>query len=521
MFKRDETVSVKTPSIQYGSESVTDDGELDGETNLRRKLKDRHISLIALAGIIGPGILIGASLALRNGPASLIIGFGIIGIIAFIMMQSLGELATLYPTGGTFSTLGNRFVDPAYGAAVGWNYVIIWIAVLSNEYNTVAAIMQFWGPQVPLYGYVLLFWTAFLAFQFLGVRTFGESEYWLALTKIVGMLAFYIFSIVYVSGGIKGTKAFGFHYWNDPGPFNDGFKGVANTFVFASTFYSGTEIVAVSAAEAENPSRAVPKAIRQTFYRIIFLYMGIALFYGLTVPYNDESLKAGSKTLKSPMTIAIARAGWPGGAHLINAFILITCISAINSSIYIGSRTIVNLANERAAPKIFKWADKRGVPIPAIVLMNAFGFLSLMNISTGAAKAYGYIVNISGVAVFIVWGNVCYYHIRFRKAWKLQGRDIADIPYKGFLFPYLPILGIFLNVFLTLVQGWSYFKPFDVGGFLDSYILLPFFAFLFVLFKVINKTKRVDLMEVDLDQGRRRDVRHIQEDDIDIEAKLQ
>lgn len=496
------TMSDKHDDLSVISKS-TGEGSVDEVTHLQRKLKDRHISLIALAGIIGPGILVGASQALSNGPASLIIGFGVIGIIAFIMMQSLGELATMYPTGGTFLTLGNKFVDRAWGGVVGWNYVIIWVAVLANEYNTVSAIMQYWGPQVPLYGYVLIFWVVFLGFQFLGVGAFGEAEFWLALTKIVGIVAFYIFSIVYVSGGIKGSPAFGFHYWNDPGAFNHGFKGVALTFVFASTFYSGTEIVAVSAAEAANPARAIPRAIRQTIWRILVIYMGIALFYGITVPYNDDSLSAGTRVLKSPMTIAIARAGWEGGAHLINAFILVTCISAINSSIYIGSRTIVNLAAEGSAPKILRRVNAKGVPYGAVILMNLFGLLSLMNISTGAAKAYNYIVNISGVAVFIVWGNVCYYHLRFRKAWRLQGRLVSEIPYRGLWFPVLPWIGIVLNIFLALIQGWSFFKPFDAANFVVAYVLLPFFAILYLFFKVVNRTKWVNLEDVDLDEGRR------------------
>lgn len=479
---------------------------LPDNSKLKRKLKDRHISLLALAGIIGPGILIGASLALENGPLSLIIGFGVIGLIAFTMMQSLGELATLYPSGGVFSTLGNRFVDRAFGGTVGWFYVIIWIAVLANEYNTVAAIMQFWGPQVPLYGYILIFWFAFLAFQFLGVGAFGEAEYWLALFKIVGIFAFYIFSIVYVAGGIRGHPAFGFHYWNDPGLFSNGFKSVASTFVFASTFYSGTESIAIAASETRNPSKAIPKAVRNTFFRIMVIYMGIAITYGMTVPYNDPALSKGNKTLKSPMTIAIARAGWAGGAHLVNAFILVTCVSAINSSIYIGSRTIVHLANEGAAPKFLRAVNKYGVPYASVILMNLFGLLSLMNISTGAANAYGYIVNLSGVAVFIVWGSVCFYQIRFRQAMKLNGRSIDEIPYKGLWYPVLPMVGIVVNIFLALIQGWSSFKPFSAKDFVDAYVLLPFFLVLFLFLKLVNKTKWVKLSEVDLDEGRRRDI---------------
>ena len=124
------------------------------------------------------------------------------------------------------------------GSAVGWNYVIIWVAVLANEYNSTASILQFWGPQVPLYGYILMLWAFFTAFQFLGVGVWGEFEFWLALTKILGFVAFYIFSIVYVSGGISGIPAFGFHYWNDPGAFasSNGFKSFVETLTFASTF---------------------------------------------------------------------------------------------------------------------------------------------------------------------------------------------------------------------------------------------------------------------------------------------
>ncbi|KAM9903697.1 hypothetical protein OXX69_007844, partial [Metschnikowia pulcherrima] len=287
--EKESTEKVSTDDrAQFG---YSTDEEL-GTVELKRGLKNRHVSLIALAGIIGPGILVGAALPTSNGPLSLIVGFGVIGLIAFSMIQSLGELATMYPSGNVFSTLGNKLIDRAVGGTVGWFYCIIWIAVLANEYNTVASILQFWGPQVPLYGYVLIFWAAFLAFQFLGVSTFGEFEYWLAMFKVIGIVAFYIFSIIYVSGGVKGRPAFGFQYWRNPGPLAHGFKSIASSFVYASTFYSGTEAVAITASETRNPGKAIPSAIRQTFIRILIIYMGIALFYGLTVPYNAPELNA-------------------------------------------------------------------------------------------------------------------------------------------------------------------------------------------------------------------------------------
>ncbi|KAI0104635.1 amino acid permease-like protein [Nemania sp. FL0031] len=482
--------------------------EIDPESGVKRGLKKRHLSMMALAGIIGPGLLVGSGGALASGgPASLIIGFGLIGIVAFSIMQSLGELTTLYPSGGAFTKLADRMVDPAFGAAVGWNYFIIWFAVLANEYNAVTSILSFWSDKVPIWGYFLLLWSAFLGFQFLGVETFGEAEFWLALLKLAGLIAYYIFAIVYASGGVIGADAIGFRYWHDPGPFVNGFAGVARVFVFCSTFYAGVESVAVAATETKNPSVAVPLAIRQVFWRIIFVYLGAAFFYGLTCPSNADGLINGtSRALKSPMTIAIQNAGWEGGVHLINAFILVTCISAINSSIYIASRTLLFMAQDGKAPKFLGWTNRRGVPMPAIIFANAFGALSLLNISAGAANAYTYIVNLSGVSTFLVWGSISFTHIRFRQAWEFQGYPVEDLPFKALWYPWNAWFGLFANIFLAFVQGWTTLAPFKAGDFVDAYILLPLFAIIYVAFKIWNGTRFWRLDEIDLQSGRRRDL---------------
>lgn len=301
--------------------------------------------------------------------------------------------------------------------------------------------------------------------------------------------------------------AVGFRYWHDPGPWSNGFRGVAVVFVYCSTFYAGVESVAVAATECRNPRRAVPLAIRQTFWRIVFVYMGSAFFFGITCPSNADGLVNGaSRALKSPMTIAIQTAGWNGGVHLINAFIFITCLSACNSSIYIGSRTLLYMGQNRKAPKILGWTSKRGVPIPAIVVTNLFGCLSMMNLSTGAGEAYGYIVNLSGVATFLVWGAISFVHIRFRKGWKAQGYSVSDLPFKSWLFPWNAYFGLAANIFLALVQGWTSLSPFNAGNFVDAYILLPVFALIWFGYKLIFKTHFWRADEMDLQTGRRKDV---------------
>ncbi|PHH61674.1 hypothetical protein CDD81_8085 [Ophiocordyceps australis] len=489
-----------------------DSNSLDPDSGVKRGLKDRHLSMMALAGIIGPGLLVGAGGALKNGgPASLLIGFGLIGIIAFAIMQSIGELTTLYPGGGAIISLADRLVDKSFSVAVGWNYFIIWAAVLANEYNVICSILTYWEPKVPLWGWFLIFWVVFLAFQLLGVEVFGEAEFWLALFKLVGLFAYFIFSIIYVAGGVGGQKeALGFRYWSDPGPFNgNGFRGVAVVFIFCSTFYAGVESVALAATETRNPGVAVPRAIRRVFWRILIVYMGSAFFFGLTCPANATGLiNGGAKALQSPMTIAIQNAGWGDGVHLINAFILVTCLSAINSSIYIGSRTILYMAQLGAAPRIIGRTDKRGVPVVAIVITNAVGAISMMNVSTGASKAYSYIVNLSGVSTFLVWGSISFLHIRFRRAWIAQGRSVDEIPFKSLFFPYVAYFGLAANIFLALVQGWTTLSPFDAAAFVDAYILLPLFGLIYLAGKLWwrGKDRFKRSWEIDIDSGRRTDL---------------
>jgi yeast amino acid transporter len=368
-------------------------------------------------------------------------------------------------------------------------------------------VLVYWTDAIPQWGWFLIFWFLFQGFQLLGVESFGEAEFWLALIKIAGLCAYFIFSIVYVAGGVNGDKV-GDRYWHDPGAFNgNGFRGVASVFVFCSTFYAGVESVAVAATETKNPRIAVPLAIRQVFWRIIFIYMGSAIFFGLTCPANADGLINGSsRALRSPMTVAIQNAGWNGGVHLINSFIFITCLSAVNSSIYIGSRTVLYMAQNGKAPRFLGYTNGRGVPVIAILFTNLFGALSMMNVSTGASKAYSYIVNLSGVSTFLVWGSISLIHIRFRRAWAVQRRPISDLPFKSLWYPWNAYFGLAANVFLAFVQGWTTLSPFDAGTFVDAYILLPLFPVIYVVYKLVFKTRLWRASEIDLDVGRRGDV---------------
>jgi yeast amino acid transporter len=168
------------------------------------------------------------------------------------------------------------------------------------------------------------------------------------------------------------------------------------------------------------------------------------------------------------------------------------------------------MAQSGKAPSILGWTNKRGVPVWAILITNAVGSISMMNVSTGSAKAYSYIVNLSGVSAFLVWGSISLIHIRFRRAWIRQGRTVEELPYKAMFYPLTAWFGLGACIFLAIIQGWTTLSPFNAGNFVDAYILLPLFGIIYLIGKIYwrgqDPLKRTH--EIDLDSGRRVDLDH-------------
>lgn len=233
--------------------------------------------------------------------------------------------------------------------------------------------------------------------------------------------------------------------------------------------------------------------------------MGMVFFAGILVPSDDPNLlTAGSKAGKSPWSIALQNAGWKAAPDLINVFILIASFSAMNSAIYIASRVLHSLAGMGRAPAILGKTTSKGVPIYAAILSNLMGLIALINVATGAGTAFTYILDIAGAAAFIAWACIGVTHLRFRRAWKLQGHTPDELPFRAFLFPYGAYFVTFLNIFLLLIQGYGTFlTPWQPVAFVFSYIIVVLFVGLFAIWKVLKKTQFVNLAEVDLQSDRK------------------
>lgn len=511
----DATLSNRiTESMTKNKEAYheNENGDVILYSGLKAGLKNRMINLIALCGLIGPGVFIGAGTALASGgPVGLLVGFAIVGVLVLSMMNSIGEMNAFIDQ--NFSLMASRLVSKGFGATIGVYYCILWITNMIAEYTSLTSAMETYTTKIPTYAWFLIFWFIFTLFQTLNVSWWGEAEYVLGFVKLAFLTGFYLFAIIYASGGIKDHKPANFF---KELPLNSGFKGIANSFVYAGVFYSGVEGISVIAAETRNPAKAIPTAVKNTVFRVFYVYFGLTIFYGITVAYNDATLNSTDKIMRSPMTIAITNAGWAGSKYFVTTMVWITCFSSINSAIYFSSRSIYTLAKCGYAPKIFTKTSKHGIPYVAIHTCHLFGFLSILSYSSGSSVAYSYIVSVTGVACFIVWTSISFIHLRFRKAMKVQGISTDILPYKAWFYPWANYIGIALGILLTLVQSWSCFKPFDYKTFIDGYIMLPLFPIIWFCYDkfYFKNMKLIKPEDADLITGRRPDL----DDDVGDEA---
>ncbi|KAF9406055.1 hypothetical protein BGZ76_006425, partial [Entomortierella beljakovae] len=308
------------------------------DNELKRGLKARHLSMISIAGTIGTGLFLasGASIA-QAGPLGALIAYTLIGSMVFFMMTSLGEMATLIPTAGSFNTYAARFVDPALGFALGVNYFLNWAVTVAVEIAAAAMILQFWVSPDAFPGWVwsILFLLFMVFVNVLSVRAYGEAEYWFSIVKVLTVVIFIIVGIL-VDAGAIGGQTIGFKNWAiGEAPVVDGFGGILSVFLVAGFSFQGTELIGIAAGESENPRKNVPKAIKQVFWRILLFYILSIFIIGLVIPYDDPRLLSSGGVDKaavavSPFTIVFQIAFKPA-SHIMNAVILITVLSAGNS----------------------------------------------------------------------------------------------------------------------------------------------------------------------------------------------
>ncbi|SCU92965.1 LADA_0G00606g1_1 [Lachancea dasiensis] len=512
---RDESYGDGDGSVTSGSKiALPEDGKREG-TRLKKELEARHVSMIAIGGSLGTGLLIGTGSSLASaGPVSILISYSFVGLLVYTVMSCLGEMAAFIPLDG-FTSYATRYCDPALGFAVGYSYLFKYFIVTPNQLTAGAMVMQYWvsrdrvNPGV----WITIFLVAIILINTVGVRFFGEFEFWLSSVKVLVMLGLIILLFVIMLGGGPSHDRTGFRYWKDPGAFKPytGIEGSKGKFVsFASVFalalfaYTGTELCGIVAAEARNPRKSVPRAIKLTLYRIVVFYVVTIILLGMTVAYNDPLLlrakKMSTSAAASPFVVAIVNAQIPILPHIFNSCVLVFVFSACNSDLYVASRTLYGLAIDRKAPQIFAKTNRWGVPYNALIVSILFCLLAYMNVASGSAQVFNYFVNVVSIFGLLSWISILITYIRFEKAVRVQFGDKSALSYTAPMQPWSAYVCLGFCILIGLIKNYTVFlgDTFDYKTFISGYIGIPVFFICYVGYKVIMRTKLIAPENVDL-----------------------
>lgn len=408
-------------------------------------------------------------------------------------------MATYLPVTGSFATYARRFVDPAFGFAMGWNYWFNWAITLAVDISTVALVLKFWFPHVPAWVFSLSALLLIFFINALSVKSFGEAEYWMALIKVVTVVVFLAVGLLTIFGILGGHATYLENFTKGDAPFVGGIPTILSVFVVAGFSFQGTELIGITAGETKDPEKSLPKAIKQVFWRILLFYILSIFVIACIIPYTSPNLlgSEASDIAISPFTLVFKRAGLASAASVMNAVILTSVLSAANSGMYASTRMLFALGVDGDAPKMFSRVNSRGIPIFALLgttLVGLFTFLA----SIFGNQVYTFLVSASGLTGFIAWIGIAVSHYRFRRAFKAQGHDLSELKYKAKWFPFGPILALILCILVIIGQDIQSFKDFNWQAIGVSYMSVPLFIILYAYYKIKYKTKVIPLDEVDL-----------------------
>nr|WP_221635939.1 amino acid permease [Listeria seeligeri] len=466
--------------------------------------------MIAIGGSIGTGLFLASGNAIHTaGPGGALVAYIAIGIMVYFLMTSLGEMATYMPVSGSFSTYATRFVDPAFGFALGWNYWFNWAITLAVDISTAAIIVQFWLPDTPAWLWSAIFLILIFGLNALSVKAYGESEYWFSIIKVATVIVFLIVGVLTIVG-ILGGEVIGFsNFTAGDAPFKGGFFAILGTFLIAGFSFQGTEMVGIAAGESATPEKSVPKAIKQVFWRILLFYIFAIFIIGMIIPYTSPNLLSADATdvAISPFTLVFEKAGLAFAASVMNAVILTSVLSAGNSGLYASTRMLWAMARDKKAPRFLGNVNKRGIPMAALIVTTIVGAMTFITTLTeNGTVIYTWLLSASGLTGFIAWVGIAISHYRFRKAFVKQGHDLNELKYKAKFFPFGPILALILCILVIIGQDYTAFlnPEFSNPAWWQkigiSYIGLPIFLIFWLSFKFVNKTKVIPLEDCKFDK---------------------
>ncbi|KAF9469325.1 general amino acid permease AGP2 [Collybia nuda] len=489
---------------------------LRGHDQTHRRLKNRHIQLIGIGGTVGTALFVQIGSALtKGGPGSLFLAFTLWSTFILAVNNCLSEMVTWIPISSPFVRFADRFVDPALGFSAGYNFFALQAALVPFEVVAFNLVLQYWTDKIPLVAIIVFVLLSYAFLNMFAVRFYGESEFWLALGKVILAVGIMMFTFVTMVGGNPLRDVYGFRNWDPskvPGaPFAEYIKtgslgrflGFLACFIQASFTIAGPDYVAMAAGEAEFPRRNMPHAFRSVFYRLTSFFVLGSLCIGIVVPYSDPALLNALSNARpgagsSPYVIAMERLQIQVLPHIVNALILTAVYSAGNSYVYCASRTLLGLALEGKAPKFLTKCTAAGVPIYCVGVTLVISMLSFLQVSNNAAVVLQWFVNLVTASQLVNYAIVSFTYIRFYNALKAQGIPRESLPHKSFWQPFSAYYALAGTLVMAFVGGYTVFLPgkWDIPTFFFSYAMIGIVPVLFVAWKVAHKTQWRELEHI-------------------------
>ena len=443
---------------------------------LRKGLTTRHIQMIAFGGAIGTGLFYGSAEGIKLAGPSILLAYALCGAVIFFVVRAMGEMSVHRPSSGSFSRYANDYWSPRAGFVAGWNYWFNYIAVAMAELTVVGQYIQYWFPSVPAWVSAAVVLLVITAVNLVGVKAFGEFEFWFSAIKVAAVVGMIVLGLYVIAAGVNSNPHLpdpSFSHLFDRGGFFPGeLNGFLVSLVFVMFSFGGIELIGITAGEADDPQRSIPKAINQVVYRILIFYIGALFVIMAVVPWNAIDGKL------SPFVQIFDSVGIKAAAHVLNFVVLTAALSVYNSGLYSNGRVLYSLARQGNAPKAFMRLSRRGIPYAGVLFSSMVTAVAVAVIYFLPDTAFSILMAMALGASIISWVMILLTHRAFRKR---IGSGLADLAFKlpGGLASNAVALVSLVGVFILMV-----FNP----DYRTSVTVMP--IWLFILFAAYEVKKR-------------------------------
>ena len=412
---------------------------MKNQKEMQRGLKNRHLQMIALGGAIGTGLFYGSASTIKLAGPSVMLAYLTGGVVVFLIMRMLGEMAVEEPVSGSFSHYAAKYWGAFPGFLSGWNYWFNYVIVSMAELSVIGIYMNYWLPDLPQWISALVVLAFITALNLVAVRAYGEMEFWLAIVKVAAIVLMIALGL-YLIFSRPGPFPVNFSsLWAHGGFFPNGVWGMMLSISVVMFSFGGIELIGITAGEAADPGRSIPRAINQVIWRILIFYVGAMAVLMALWPWDEVGMEA------SPFVQSFSNVGIPAAAHILNFVVLTAAISVYNSAIYSNSRMLYGLAVGGDAPKGLKNLSQRGVPVVGILISSGVTLLAVLLNYLFPGRVFMLFLSIAMASVIISWGTIIITHLKFRRLYVQEGRRAR------FCAPLFPVANYICLAFLVMM----------------------------------------------------------------------